>query len=161
MTTRERRVNDRSTRRQFPFVERRRTVLESTVLVRALLWVAISLAAILFLLHIYHTLLVFAFAWGITYALWPAVRWLSERPIPKLGRPLSWSASVAVVYLLVTVVFVVCLVFSVPAVVEQVRTMAEDAPSKISAIQVSVADWQGRFERWRIPSNVKLNLETW
>ncbi|MHB2020074.1 MAG: AI-2E family transporter [Candidatus Xenobia bacterium] len=127
--------------------------------VRLTVWSVTTLVVAWLLLHIYHTLIVFGVSVIMTICLTPLVRTLAGFTLPGLRRPASWRASVVIVYVFVTTLIVLGCLAAVPAVVQQVQTLTADLPKQMPRLQVVVDDWQQRFRKWKMPPEMRANID--
>ncbi|HEX8806704.1 MAG TPA: AI-2E family transporter [Candidatus Aquilonibacter sp.] len=109
----------------------------------ALFGLAILIALYIFASHIPRTISIFLIAAFIAFGVQPVVRALTRRKVPK------WLA-ITIVFAVLTIIIVVGLLVIVPLTIEQLQTLATNAPSYIAALE----DSAHRFQDWlqtRVP----------
>lgn len=126
---------------------------------RALAWVAIGVVALWLLTKIQFTMATFGLAAALSYLLYPAVNWIFTHGIALVGRQLSWSFSVIVVYLTLPVLLGLTLWVSVPALTGQIETMSQNLPQQMERLQRAVTYWQGRFDKVHLPQAVRDQMQ--
>jgi predicted PurR-regulated permease PerM len=113
--------------------------------------IIVILAALWFASLIPKTIALFLIAAFVAFGIQPLVVKLQERKVPRL-------AAIAVVFTLLIVLIVLGLLFIVPLTVEQVTSLASNAPSYVSSAQSWVVDaenWlRDRVPNLTIPDNV-------
>jgi predicted PurR-regulated permease PerM len=113
--------------------------------------VLVVLAALWFASLIPKTIALFLIAAFIAFGIQPLVVKLQERKVPRL-------AAIAIVFTLLIVLLVLGLLFIVPLTVDQVSSLATNAPSYLSNAQGWLADGEAwlreRFPSLNIPANV-------
>lgn len=126
---------------------------------RALAWVTIAVVALWLLTKIQFTMATFGLAAALSYLLYPAVNWIFTHGIALVGRQLSWSSSVIIVYLTLPVLLGLTLWVSVPALTGQIETMSQNLPHQMDRLQRAVTYWQGRFDRVHLPQAVRDQMQ--
>lgn len=127
--------------------------------VRALAWLVIAAIAAMFVARIHYTLLLFGVSAGLAYLLYPWVRWVHEGKLPLLGRPVSWTAAVAMVFATLPVLMGCALYFAVPLVTQQVETITNNMPQQVDKMQRAAFYWQARFDRAQLPQKVRQHVQ--
>jgi len=113
--------------------------------------VLVVLAALWFASLIPKTIALFLIAAFVAFGLQPLVVKLQERKMPRM-------AAIAIVYTLLILAIVMGLLFIVPLTVDQVSSLASNAPSYLSGIQSWLLDGEAwlreRIPNLKIPENV-------
>jgi len=111
----------------------------------------VFLAALWFASRIPKTIALFLIAAFIAFGIQPLVVKLQERKVPR-------AAAIAIVFSLLILLIVLGLLFIVPLTVDQVSSLASNAPSYVSNAQSWVVDTEAwlrdRIPNLKIPANV-------
>jgi putative permease len=126
---------------------------------RNLGWLLVALAGLAFAGRIYYTLCLFAASAGIAYLLYPWADWLYDGGRAVKHRPLSWTTSVLLVYLLVPLVLLAVWMFSAPLLTAQINTISTNLPQQAERVQSLATYWQGRFDRAHMPLAVRQHVQ--
>lgn len=115
-----------------------------------------------------------ALAWLLAFILQPAVKWLSEHPIPPLlirlarrrldpqlahrlqGLHMPYGAAVVAVYVGLLIIIIALAIFIIPAVVYQFSLLGKALPRYILQIPELIDSAQGELDRF----NLEIDLKT-
>ncbi|MBM3461550.1 MAG: AI-2E family transporter [Armatimonadetes bacterium] len=131
--------------------------VQTATWVRVLGWLAIFAVTLLLIGRIYQTLLLFGISAALAYVMHSWVRWVHSG---RLGRPVSWTQSVILVYMTIPLLMAIVLLIAAPVISEQVDTISNNLPQQATRFQQSANYWQVRFDRAKLPKAVRQRAQT-
>ncbi len=122
-------------------------------------WVVLLGASLWFFIKIYHTIMLFTVAFLIAYILYPLVYFVSNIKLPIIKKKIPWFLSILIVYFLLIGVTIVASGILIPTSVDQINNIIEDIPSLIVKIQNSLNNLEVKYERLKIPNQIKEKID--
>ncbi|MBI2267015.1 MAG: AI-2E family transporter, partial [Armatimonadetes bacterium] len=113
----------------------------------------LGLAVLWFLRKIYHTAIVFFFAYLIAALLNPVVLRLTRRNVPRV-------AAIIAVYSVLLLVACALILLAVPSLMNQVQALLNLLPSYLAKAQDLFVQFQVRYESLQLPPNVREAIQT-
>lgn len=109
---------------------------------------AVIVLTVLFLHKIKGILTPFILAVLLAYILFPPVEFLVKRRIPV-------TIAILIVYLMVTGVIFVLVLYIFPGIFNELNKFATEIPDYVKSIQASLKDWQVHYSRFNIPDSIR------